>query len=93
MSPQCSRIGVGLSLPLPLWNWNGGNIAAAEARILQVEVSYAVTEREVERQVAQAALTHQTKVREMAMWRPDSIQHFREAADSEVGGIPSQWKN
>jgi cobalt-zinc-cadmium efflux system outer membrane protein len=74
-------IGVGISLPLPLWNRNTGNIEAAKARQMQAEVSLNVTAREVERKVMEAALTYETKVRQMAMWRPDSVEHFREAAE------------
>jgi len=74
-------IGVGVSLPLPLWNRNKGNIEAAAARQLQAETSLAVTERETERKVIEAALTYETKLREMSRWRPDAVEHFREAAE------------
>jgi cobalt-zinc-cadmium efflux system outer membrane protein len=40
-----------------------------------------VTQREVERKVIEAALTYETKLREMAKWRPDAVEHFREAAE------------
>jgi cobalt-zinc-cadmium efflux system outer membrane protein len=73
-------IGLGLSLPLPLWNRNTDNIAAAEARQLQAETSLFVLERELERKVLAAALAVETRRREMARWRPDAIEHFREAA-------------
>jgi cobalt-zinc-cadmium efflux system outer membrane protein len=86
-------IGVAVSLPLPLWNRNGGNIEAAKARQMQAEVSLNVTEREVQRQVITAALTYETKLREMAKWRPDSVQHFKEAAELadrhyRLGAVP-----
>ena len=86
-------IGVGVSLPLPLWNRNQGNIEAAVARQLQAEVSFNVTEREIQRKVIEAALTYETKLREMARWRPDSVQHFREAAELadrhyRLGAVP-----
>lgn len=86
-------IGVGVSFPLPLWNRNGGNIEAAEARRIQAQATYTVAQREVERQVAAAALTYQTKLQEMARWRPDSVQHFREAAEVadrhyRLGAVP-----
>ena len=73
-------IGMGVSLPLPLWNRNKGNIETAVARQTQAEVSLSVAAREVERKVVEAALTYETKVREMERWRPDSVEHFREAA-------------
>ena len=86
-------IGVGVSFPLPLWNRNTGSIEAAEARRIQAEVSYAVAQREVERHVAESALTYETKLAEMAKWRPDSIEHFREAAEVadrhyRLGAVP-----
>lgn len=86
-------IGVGISLPIPLWNRNAGNIGAAKARRLQAEVSLTVTEREILRKVIAAALTYETKLREMAKWRPDSVRHFQEAADIadrhyRLGAVP-----
>jgi outer membrane protein, heavy metal efflux system len=86
-------IGVGVSLPLPLWNRNTGSIESAKARQVQAETSLYVTQRETERRVVEAALTYETKVREMARWRPDSVQHFREAADLadrhyRLGAVP-----
>ncbi|MDA1273218.1 MAG: TolC family protein [Verrucomicrobia bacterium] len=86
-------IGLGVSLPLPLWNRNKGNIEAAVARQMQAEVSISVTEREIFRKVIEAALTYETKLREMAMWRPDSAEHFREAAEVadrhyRLGAVP-----
>ncbi len=86
-------IGMGISLPLPLWNRNKGNIEAAAARQMQAEVSLSVTERELQRKVIEAALTYETKLREMAKWRPDSVQHFQEAAELadrhyRLGAVP-----
>jgi len=86
-------IGVGISLPLPLWNRNDGNITAAKARLMQAEVSLNVTERDTQRQVLAAALTYETKLREMTRWRPDSVQHFKEAAELadrhyRLGAVP-----
>ncbi len=86
-------LGVGVSLPLPLWNRNQGNIEAAAARQKQAEVSLNVTEREIQRKVIEAALTYETKLREMAKWRPDSVQHFKEAAEVadrhyRLGAVP-----
>ncbi len=74
-------IGLGVSLPLPLWNRNKGNTQTAMARQMQAEVSLNVTAREVERKVIEAALTYETKLRQMSSWRADSVEHFREAAE------------
>src|SRR6185369_1485546 len=86
-------IGVGVSLPLPLWNRNKGGIETAVARRMQAEVSLNVTGREIERKLVEAALTYETKLRVMAKWRPDSAQHFREAAEVadrhyRLGAVP-----
>jgi len=86
-------IGLGVSLPLPLWNRNKSNIEAAVARQMQAEVSLNVTERELQRQVVAAAITYETKLHEMARWRPDAVQHFKEAAELadrhyRLGAVP-----
>ncbi len=80
-SEQERVLGVGLSVPLPLWNRNTGNIEAAKARQVQAEVSFNVTERDIQRQVVQSATTYETKLADMAKWRPDAVEHFREAAE------------
>ena len=74
------QIGIGLSLPLPLWNRNKGNVETAEARQLQAETSLYVTQRDLDRRIVQTALVYQTKMAEMARWRPDSVEEFRKAA-------------
>ena len=60
---------------------------------MQAEVSLNVIEREVQRKVVEATLTYETKLREMAKWRPDSAQLFREAAELadrhyRLGAVP-----
>ena len=86
-------IGISVSLPLPLWNRNSGEITTAKARQAQAEVSYHLAQREIERRVAEAALTYETKLHEMGRWRPDSVQHFKEAAELadrhyRLGAVP-----
>lgn len=86
-------IGVGVSLPLPLWNRNTGNIEAAKARQMQAEVSLNVTARDIERKVVEATLIYETKLREIARWRPDSVQQFKDAAELadrhyRLGAVP-----
>jgi cobalt-zinc-cadmium efflux system outer membrane protein len=73
-------IGVGVSLPLPLWNRNSSGIEAAQARQTQAEVAMNVADRELQRQVAEAALIYETKRRQMTEWRPDAVEHFKQAA-------------
>ena len=60
---------------------------------MQAEVSFDITEREIERKVIEAALTYETKLHEMTKWRPDSVQHFKEAAEVadrhyRLGAVP-----
>jgi cobalt-zinc-cadmium efflux system outer membrane protein len=86
-------IGVGVSVPLPLWNRNQGNIETAKARQAQAETSFLVTQHETERKVIGAALSYETRLHEMAKWRPDSVQHFRDAAEVadrhyRLGAVP-----
>jgi cobalt-zinc-cadmium efflux system outer membrane protein len=86
-------ISLGVSLPLPLWNRNAGNIEAAAARKMQAEVSLAVAQREIERKVTGAAVAYQARLAQMAKWRPDSVEHFRNAAELadrhyRLGAVP-----
>lgn len=73
-------VGVGVSVPLPLWNRNTGNVEASQARLQQAEASMRTTWRQVERRVVEHALALQTKLDEMARWRADTQEQFREAA-------------
>lgn len=87
------QIGLQMSVSLPLWNRNEGNIETAMARQRQAETSMYVTRRSIERQVMEKALTYQTKVNEMAKWRPESVDEFRKAASLadrhyRLGAVP-----
>jgi cobalt-zinc-cadmium efflux system outer membrane protein len=73
-------VGVGVTIPLPLWNRSKGSIETARARELQAQTSLYVTQREIQRKVAEQMLRYQTKLNEMSKWRPDSVAQFREAA-------------
>ena len=86
-------IGAAVSLPLPLWNRNEGNIDTAQAQKGQAETSLDVAQREAERRVIESAVVYETKLKEMANWQPDSIRHFREAAELadrhyRLGAVP-----
>jgi outer membrane protein, heavy metal efflux system len=87
------QVGIGISMPLPLWNRNEGNIETATARQQQAETAMYVTQRTVERQVVEKALAYQTKLTEMAKWRPESVAEFRKAAELadrhyRLGAVP-----
>ena len=75
-----TQVGVGVSVPLPLWNQSKGKVVTEEARQQQAATSLVVAQRSIERQVVEKALAYQTRLGEMAKWRPDSAQQFKEAA-------------
>src|SRR5581483_8245476 len=75
------RVGLGVSVPLPLWDRNLGNIASSQARQQQAEASLAMTAREVERRVAQATATLQTKRSEIEAWTTGMLGKLREATE------------
>lgn len=86
-------IAAAVSVPLPIWNRNQGNIDTARAQRTQVETSLTIAEREAERRVIEAVAIYETKLKEMAKWQPDSIQHFKEAAELadrhyRLGAVP-----
>ncbi|HEY1173500.1 MAG TPA: TolC family protein [Verrucomicrobiae bacterium] len=86
-------VGIGVTVPLPIWNKNKGNIETAQAKQQQAQASFYSTQREVERNVAEAALTYTSKLEEMAKWKPDAVQHFRAAAELadrhyRLGAVP-----
>ncbi len=86
-------IGAAVSLPLPLWNHNQGGIAVAKAQQTKAETALLISQREAERRVVEAATTYEAKLREMAHWQPNSIQHFKEAAELadrhyRLGAVP-----
>lgn len=87
------QVGVGISLPLPLWDRNAGNIQSAKAREAQAQASLLTTQREVERRVAESAAIFQAKREEINRWQADTLQKFRESAESadrnyRLGSVP-----
>lgn len=74
------QIGIAFSVPLPLWKGKKGSVETATARQRQAETLMAVAERNVTRQILEKAKVYQTKIAEMASWRPDSVEQFRAAA-------------
>jgi cobalt-zinc-cadmium efflux system outer membrane protein len=75
-----TQVGIALSIPLPAWNRGAGRVATEEARRLQAESSLQVAQRNLEREVIASALAYETRLGEMARWRPDSVRQFKEAA-------------
>jgi cobalt-zinc-cadmium efflux system outer membrane protein len=90
---QETQAGIGLSVPLPLWNRNEGKVASEEARRQQAVTSLFVAQQTVERQVVEKAGAYRRKLGEMAKWRPDSVQQFKDAASLadrhyRLGAVP-----
>jgi len=76
------RAGLGISLPLPLWDRNVGNIATSKARQQQAEASLAMTEREVERRVAQNTAILTARRAEIDNLQGDELAKFRETVET-----------
>lgn len=78
---QDSILGLGVSFPLPLWRNNSANVETAHARHAQAEALLNSSRREVERKVIAAAQAYETKRAELALWQPNSVAKFAEAAE------------
>jgi cobalt-zinc-cadmium efflux system outer membrane protein len=72
--------GIAFTVPLPLWNNGKANVDAAEARRIQAQASLLATQREVERQVTEAALLYETQRQRLTDWKPEMLNSFKEAA-------------
>jgi outer membrane protein, heavy metal efflux system len=73
--------GLSVSVPLPIWNRNAGSIATAQARQQQAESSFAMTQREVERKVAENAAIYEAKVTELSQRESEGIEKLRESTN------------
>jgi cobalt-zinc-cadmium efflux system outer membrane protein len=87
------QAGIGVSVPLPFWDRNAGNIATTKAREQQAQASLVTTQRDVERRVAENAAIFQAKREEIGKWETETLQKFREAAESadrnyRLGAVP-----
>lgn len=86
-------IGASVSMPIPLWNRNQGSITVAKAHQTQAQVELSHAEHAAERRALEMAAIYEMKLREMSHWQPDSIQHFKEAAELgdrhyRLGAVP-----
>jgi cobalt-zinc-cadmium efflux system outer membrane protein len=86
-------IGLSVSVPLPLWQQNRPSVEAASARRLQAEADLDAARRKLERDVADAWHEYEHAIGVLAKWRPDAIEHFREAAEVadrhyRLGAVP-----
>ncbi len=90
---QETRATMAISLPLPLWNQNRGNLDVAKARELQAQASLIVSQREVERQIREAAMSYELHRKEMERWNPQIADELRAAAELadrhyRLGAVP-----
>jgi cobalt-zinc-cadmium efflux system outer membrane protein len=86
-------LGVALSVPLPLWQNNRAQVEVAEARRAQAEATLESARRQLERDVTDYAHKYEHALSVLAKWRPDAIEHFREAAELadrhyRLGAVP-----
>ena len=72
--------GIAFSVPLPLWDNRKANVEVAEARRIQAQASLLATQREVERQVTEAALLYETQRQRLTGWKAEMLDSFKEAA-------------
>lgn len=88
-----SLLGVGVSLPLPFTSRVKGAVDLAHARRQQAEAALRAAERTLEREVAATAAAYATHRTALQSWRPDTVEHFREAAELadrhyRLGAVP-----
>lgn len=85
--------GLAVSIPLPLWQNNRARTDSAEARRAQAEAALEAARRQLERDVADVAHEYEHALGVLAKWRPDAIEHFREASELadrhyRLGAVP-----
>jgi cobalt-zinc-cadmium efflux system outer membrane protein len=86
-------IGLSISAPLPLWQNNRAKVEVAEARRTQAEATLDNARRQLERDVADYAHKYEHALGVLRKWRPDSMEHFRQAAELadrhyRLGAVP-----
>ena len=72
--------GISLSVPLPLWDNGKANVDIEKARQLQAQATLTAAHREVERQVAEAAMLFKSQRARLTAWKPEALAAFRDAA-------------
>ncbi len=85
--------GIGLSLELPIFRNGRVKVDKAKARRMQAQASMHATARELEREVAEAALVYKNSGKRLASWSSERIQSLREAAELadrhyRLGAVP-----
>jgi cobalt-zinc-cadmium efflux system outer membrane protein len=88
-----TQAGLSLSFPLGLNSTARNREETERARLAQAEASLAATQREVERQVVEAAMRYEVKRAELTRWSGDPAAQFRAHADLadrhyRLGAVP-----
>lgn len=86
-------VGLAVSFPIPVWQNNRSKVEVANARRAQAEAALESARRQVERDVTDIWHEYEHARSVLAKWRPDAIEHFREAAETadrhyRLGAVP-----
>ena len=85
--------GIGLSLELPIFRNGRAKVDQARARRMQAQATMHAAARELEREVAEAALVYKNSRKRMATWTAERVESLREAAELadrhyRLGAVP-----
>ena len=85
--------GIGLSFELPIFRNGRAGIDAAEARQIQARATMNATARELEREVAEAALVYKNSRTRLELWSDERVSTLSEAAELadrhyRLGAVP-----
>lgn len=85
--------GIGLSLELPIFRSGRAKVDKAQARQVQAQATMHATARELEREVAEAALVYKNSRKRLQLWSSERMQSLREAAELadrhyRLGAVP-----
>ncbi|MEZ5325881.1 MAG: TolC family protein [Verrucomicrobiales bacterium] len=87
------EVGIGLSLELPLFRNGRAEVDQARARKIQAQATMYTTARELEREVAEAALVYKNSRNRLQTWSSERVQLLRESAELadrhyRLGAVP-----
>lgn len=85
--------GIGLSLELPIFRSGRAKVDQARARRMQAQATMHAAARELEREVAEAALVYKNSRKRMETWTVERVESLREAAELadrhyRLGAVP-----
>ena len=88
-----TQIGIEVSIPLPIWNRNEGKISIEAARQGEVDASLKLSERRIEREIAESLEIYNSRLLELQKAKHLSIDDFKRAAtladeNYRLGAVP-----